>query len=93
MNRGKSVPGFKYEIPDKSLKPNRRAPVASNIPGVSYGVQMVQPFTDSGTSATSAVRTTSANAKGKRQKDAAPLQPGLNTAQDPEKTRVVRDKA
>lgn len=93
MNRGKNVPGFKLDLPDKSMKPNRRAAVASNVPGVNYGVQMVQPFTDSGTSATSATRTASVTSAGKRQKDAPPLQPGINTAQDPEKTRVVRNKA
>lgn len=82
MNRGKNVPGFKLDLPDKTLKPNRRAQVASNIPGVSYGQQMIQPFTDSGTSATSATRTASATSAGTRQKDLGNIQPGINTAQD-----------
>jgi hypothetical protein len=93
MNRGKNVPGMKLDLPDATMKANRRAAVASGIAGVPYGVQMVQPFTDSGTSSTSATRTASASSAGKRQKDANNLQPGINTAQDPEKTRVERPRA
>ena len=84
MNRGKSVPGMKLDLPDKSLRPNRRS-AGANRGNVPHGTNFVQDFRDGGSGATSASHVTSPTSKGKRVTPVPAIQPGYNTALNPEK--------
>lgn len=86
----KKTPGFKYSVPTKGFTPNARAESlhpGTALENVTYGVQFVGAFGGGGTSAS---YTTRAGVKRERMDSKPALQPGLNTAQDPENTDVKK---